>query len=98
MAEVAGKRIHADALMRPGQAIQSFERPVGAAVVDEAHAPVDIRHVERARELGIEALDDCGLVVTGNDDREIGLKRTLARTLYHRTAPSRCYCAPVGTT
>ena len=58
--------------MRPGHTIQTFERRIGAPIVDEADVPVDAHRLERARQLGKEAFDDRRFVVAGHDDRELG--------------------------
>ena len=56
--------------MGAGDRVQTLERRIGAAVVHEAHAPVDAGGTDLARELVVKAIDDRRFVAAGHDDRE----------------------------
>ena len=72
MPAVSGQRKHPQALVRVREAVQTLERRVGTAVVDEADAPREVEPFENARQLRIETLDDLGLVIAGHDNRQVG--------------------------
>ena len=60
-------------MVRLRHAVETLERRVGAAVIDKTDAPCNLDRIEDARELAVELFDDRRLVVTRNDDCDVGV-------------------------